>query len=107
VRDSIRWASRSFSCLRNRQPEGQLGFDPADRLLQTRQGRHEVARGIDRHPVLFPEDFPRHRVERGQALDFVAEQLDAHALLGVGGTSSTVSPRTRNVPREKSTSLRV
>ena len=49
------------------------------------RGRHVVARGIDRHLGDLPEGLAGERVEPGDGLDLVAEELDADARLLVGG----------------------
>ena len=56
----------------------QLGLDALDRLLGPLARRDEMRLRVNRQLVVLPERLPRERVERGQLVDLVSEQLDAH-----------------------------
>ena len=91
----------SFPCERNHcEPLLQLGLDRPDRLLRCDPPASRSAspgrsrRGSARLIVLAGQ-----RIELDDALDLVAEQLDADAAVLVRGAHLDVSPRTRNVPR--------
>ncbi len=58
---------------------------------------------INRDALQLADHFAAQRVDFVNRFDLVAEELHSHgALLFVRGKISTVSPRTRNVPRWKS-----
>ena len=63
----------------------QLGLDRLDGGLEPRLGRHVVARRVDRHLRQPARGLAGERVEGADALDLVAEQLDADPALLVGG----------------------
>jgi len=65
-------------------PDSELGLDVRDRLEQLLPGRHEVARGIDVDPVALGEDLAGERIELGDPLDGVAEELDPDGKIFVG-----------------------
>ena len=80
-----RWASSSLLVLLEpRQPLGELGLDPLDR------GAHvvvvgDVVRRREQHEALdLLDDLAGERVDRRDALDLVAEELDPDGPLLVG-----------------------
>ena len=56
----------------------ELGLDVADRLVQLLPRGDEVPGGVDIDPVALREHLAGERVELRDALDLVAEELDAH-----------------------------
>ena len=71
------------------QPLGQLGLDAHDGGLHALVARHVVGGGVDPQVVEGADLLARGGVDLGDALDLVAEQLDAH------GSSA----RRRDAPR--------
>ena len=67
--------------LEPRQPLLQLGFDPRDRALHALGRRHVVRRGEQHEALELLEDLARERVDRGDALHLVAEELKANGPL--------------------------
>src|SRR5690606_7257994 len=63
----------------------QLRLDRLHGLLEAVLGGHEVLRGVDRGAVGLAEDLAGERVEREDALDLVAEEVDADGEILVGG----------------------
>jgi hypothetical protein len=61
----------------DRQPVRQLALDRADRALHTAAGRHVVRRRVDGDVVELADDLARQGVELDDAVDLVAEELDA------------------------------
>src|SRR5207237_1738524 len=55
----------------------ELGLDVPDRLVELLARGDEVPRGVDVDPVALREHLAGERVELGDALDLVAEELDA------------------------------
>ena len=66
------------------EPLLQLGLDRLDGALDPLLGQDEVLGGIDLHLLLLLDDRARGRVDDGEGLDLVAEQLDPEADLLVG-----------------------
>ena len=60
----------------------QLRLDGIDRANGLLAGRDEVRLRKDRHGIVTAEGPPRHGIEPGQRIDFVAEEFDAHAEIG-------------------------
>ncbi len=90
-----------------RQPLGELGADERDRALERRARRDEMLRRIDRRA------FERSRSSSPvSGLIFEIRSISSPhssmrtACSSYAGKISTVSPRTRKVPRSKATSLR-
>ena len=63
----------------------ELGLDALDRFLQPLFVGDVVRRGEQRHRLQLFDDLARERVDRGDALDLVAEERDAQRLLLVRG----------------------
>ena len=57
-------------------PDLHLGLDVDDGLLELVGRRHEVGRRVDVRLLAFREQLPGERVELGDPLDLVAEELD-------------------------------
>ncbi len=68
-----------------REPLDQLRLDPRDRLLQAFLVGDVVRRREQHERVELLDDLAGERVDRGDALDLVAEQRDAHRPFLVGG----------------------
>ena len=80
-----RWASSSLpSRLEPGQALLQLGLDPADGPLHPLVAGHVVGGREDDQLVRLGQLLARQGVDRGDALDLVAEQLDADGVLLVG-----------------------
>ena len=67
------------------EPLHQLRLDSRDRPLHPLRTSDIVRRGEDVHLVGLPDDLAGERMQVGQALDLVAEQLDAYGELLVHG----------------------
>ena len=57
-------------------PQLHLGLDVDERLLELVGGRHEVGRRVDIEVVPFSEQLAGERIDLGDPLDLVAEELD-------------------------------
>src|ERR1035438_7684873 len=66
------------------QALAELDLDRGDRLTRALVPRDIVSGGKDEQLLEISEQLARHDVETAQALDLVAEQLDAHRVLLVG-----------------------
>jgi len=67
------------------QALGELGLDLVERVQQALARGHVVGLGIDRQARDLTLDLPRQRVEIGQRLDLVVEELDADGpVVGLG-----------------------
>ena len=71
--------------LEPRQPLGELDLDPLDRGAHVVVVGDVVRRGEQHEPVELLDDLAGERVDRRDALDLVAEELDADGPLLVGG----------------------
>ena len=77
-----------------------LGLDVDDRLAELLARRHEVGRRVDVEVLALGEQLAGQRIELGDPLDLVAEELDPDdELLRWPVRISSVSPRTRNRAR--------
>ena len=86
VRCRSRWASSSLPCSSKLgDPLLELGLDLDHRVLDRLLLGHVVGGGPDRDVVDLVEDLAGERVEVGDRLDLVAEQLHPVGRLGVGG----------------------
>ncbi len=63
----------------------QLSLDVVDRLLELVLGGDEVLGGVDVERVALGQHLAGHRVDFDDALDLVAEEVDADGELLVGG----------------------
>ena len=87
--------------LEPRQPVLELGFDALDRPLHVVLVGDVVRRRERHEPVELLDDLARDGVDRVHPLDLVAEELDAHAPLLVGGEHlDRVAAHTELVPDE-------
>ena len=63
------------------QPLAQLHLDVRHRFVEFAFRRDEVLRRVDVHFLAFGEQLPRQRIDLDDALDLVAEEVDAHRQL--------------------------
>ncbi len=107
VRASRRWASSSLPwLLKSFEPLVELLLDRVDGGADPLLGQDEVLGRVDEQLILAADDLAAGGIDDRELLDFVAPELDAEGELLVAGQSSTQSPRTRNLPRANSMSLR-
>ena len=79
VRMRSRCASSSLSCSSNHcEPLGELRLDALDRRAHVLVGRDVVRRREQHEPVELLDHLAGERIDRADALDLVAEELDAH-----------------------------
>ena len=79
----------------------ELDLDGGDRVTRALVSGDVVSGGKDEQFLEIAEQFPREDVEAAQALDLVAEQLDAHRVLLVGRVDlDRVAPDPEPPPHE-------